>query len=388
MNVTKPDLFTRQFFFINGLFILVYSNIAFFFLYPLYLESLGGSKALIGWAMGALPASTVIVRPLMPALIRKIGIHKTLQAGLITIFIASLGYHMVEKLSWTLFAVRILHGLGFSAFVAASFTAVTYIIPGQRRAEAFGYIGAILLGCIAAAPILGEQLITGFGYPALFHSAAATAFFSMILVVTIRQKKNSADDPKNHTGILSVLYKKNLWLVLASTLIFVNANATLLTFVALFGKEQGFSGPVYYGKIAIIAILIRLFGAKLMDRHGKKRFAKYSFLLLGAGLILFTEAASDLFYYGSIILYGAGLGCLYPALNALAVDQADENERAAVMSLFTGVFDAGFMFGAVLSGTLADFFSLKTTFLVIGFSVFLGAFTITRSALKEKVFSA
>ncbi len=375
-------LFNAQFLFLNGLFVLVYSNISFFFLYPLFLESLGGSKTLIGWVMGTLPASTVVIRPLMPALIKKFGLVPTMRLGLIVIFLASTGYHLIHEISWQLFAVRVIHGFGFSAFVASSFTAAASIIPTHRRAEGFGYLGALILACVAAAPILGEQLVSGFGYPAIFHSAAATAFFSMILASFLAKKDSAASDSAV-AGIGNVIRNPSLWLVLLCTILFVNTNATMLTYVALSGTQRGFSGPAFYGAAAIIAVLVRLFGSKLLDIHGKKLFAQYSFFSLGSGMILFALDGGTAAYIFSALLFGTGLGYLYPAMNALAVDQAGPGEGAAVMSLFTLIFDAGFMLGAVLSGFLADLMSLNSMFMVTGISALLGTAIVRLPALKE-----
>jgi len=383
-SVVTSELFTGQFIFLNALFALVYSNIAFFFVYPLFLESIGESKASIGWIMGALPLSTVVVRPLMPEVLRRLGQRKTMGLGLVVIFAASASYHLISRAGLLLFLVRILHGLGFSAFVAASYTAAAHMVPSRRRAEAFGYIGALILTCVASAPVLGERLIHGFGYPALFHSAAATAFLGMVVLTFIRTWNEPPPEKSLADGLRNLLHNRSLWLVLAATLLFVNTNATLLTFIALYGEEQGISGPIYYAWIALLAVCIRVFGSKLMDRHGKKSFSGAAFLLLGIGMLLMSLGLySTHLYLISSILYGTGLGYLYPGLNALAVDQAEPEERAIVMSLFTAVVDSGLMLGAVVSGFLADNFGLARMFTIVGSVALLGMVIITRRPVYE-----
>ena len=380
----QPALFTGQFVYLNVLFGLVYSNIAFFFVYPLFLESLGESTIIIGWVMGALPLSTVLVRPFMPYVIGRIGQQRAIGIGLIIIFASSLAYHLISHVTWLLFTIRILHGIGFSAFVAAAFTAAAHMVPPSRRAEAFGYIGALILSCVAAAPVMGERLVRGFGYPALFHGAAASAFLAMAVIFFARQWREPPAAQENVHDFQAALRNSSFQLVLLATLLFVNANATLLTYISLYGREQGFSGPVFFSWAAALAVAIRLFGSRLMDRYGKKIIAAGAFGLLGAGMLLITQMHHSAFIYiAAILSYGIGLGYLYPGMNALAVDQAEPPQRAIMMSLFTAVFDSGFMLGAVLSGFLAALLELQNMFLLIGLSPFLGVYLVTRPKLLE-----
>ncbi|NIQ87720.1 MAG: MFS transporter, partial [Deltaproteobacteria bacterium] len=70
LTMEKPTLhpdsrrhWIGPFLFLNVLMFLVFSNIAIFYLYPIYLQAIGSSKTTIGWVMGLMPISTVVSRP-------------------------------------------------------------------------------------------------------------------------------------------------------------------------------------------------------------------------------------------------------------------------------------------------------------------------------------
>ena len=141
MNSIPPDSSRRAwigpFLFLNVLMFLVFSNIAIFYLYPIYLQAIGSSKTTIGWVMGLMPISTVVSRPYMGKLVARRGEQWVILLGLIIIFFTTLAYHGLQQVGWPMLLFRVSHGIVFSAFLSASFTAVAHLVPAKRRGQEF-----------------------------------------------------------------------------------------------------------------------------------------------------------------------------------------------------------------------------------------------------------
>jgi MFS family permease len=378
MMCISPDNSRRDwigpFLFLNLLMFLVFSNIAFFYLYPLYLQAIGSSKSTIGWVMGLMPISTVLSRPIMGKLVARRGEQRVILLGLIVIFFSSLAYHGLERVAWPMVLVRISHGAGFSAFISASYTAVAQWVPPQRRGQAYSYIGATILAAVAFMPLAGEHLIEGFGYPALFNGAAAAVFLAALLTFTLATRRDI--EPSTYEGQLlygPLLKRKSICFLLLAILLFVQGHATVLNFIALQAEQFGLSPGSYFAIAASLAFLLRVAAGSFIDRYGKKRFMKGSYVTFGIGICSIPLIWHPSAFYVSALLYGSGLAFLFPAAIALSADQAEKPEELpGMMSLATAIVDLGFISGTVLSGWVADLFSLDILFISFGALSFAG----------------
>jgi MFS family permease len=372
------------FLFLNTLFFLVFANIAFFYLYPLYLEAIGSSKTTIGWVMGLMPISTVISRPFMGKLVNRKGERWVILLGLIIIFFSTLAYHGLQRVAWPMVLVRLGHGVGFSAFISASYTAVAQWVPANRRGQAYSYTGATILAAVALMPLAGEHLVEGFGYPALFTGAAAAVLLAALLIFSPVTRHGIA--PRGYEGRLlyrPLLGRRSTCLLLLAILLFVQGHATVLNFIALQASRLGLPPGYYFAVAASLAFILRLVAGSFIDRYGKKRFMKGSYVFFGTGICIIPLISQPPVFYASTLLYGTGLAFLFPAAIALAADQAKRPEElSGMMSLATAIFDLGFISGTVLSGWFADLFSLDALFLTVGALSFVG-FALMFTSIPE-----
>ncbi|MGD8505023.1 MAG: MFS transporter, partial [Syntrophobacterales bacterium] len=372
------------FIFLNVLMFLVFSNIAFFYLYPLFLQAMGSTKTTIGWVMGLMPISTVVTRPYMGKLVARRGEQPVILLGLLIIFFSSLAYHGLKQVAWPMILVRIAHGVGFSAFISASYTAVAQWVPQNRRGQAYSYTGATILAAVAIMPLAGEHLVRGFGYPALFNGAAAVVFLAGLL--TFAPIASRRVTPSSYEGELlygPLLRRRSTCLLLLAILLFVQGHATVLNFIALQASRLGLPPGYYFAIAASLAFVLRLVAGAFIDRYGKKRFMRGSYVFFGAGICLIPLISHSPAFYASSLLYGAGLAFLFPAAIALAADQAKSlEELPGMLSLATATFDLGFISGTVLSGWFADLFTLDILFLTVGALSFVG-FALMFSPIYE-----
>jgi MFS family permease len=359
---------------INILTFLVFSNTAFFYMYPIYLSDLDVSKTTIGLIMGIYSVASLVVRPLAGKSIDRVGEKPVLTSGLFLILVCSLLYHFVPGITSATYILRILHGVGFSAFIAAAFSTIAKFTPREIRGRAFAYNNAVILVAFGSVPLAGEHLMNAFGHPAIFHGGAATTFLAFSLLLFTRKWERISSEDGTKTSYIEILKDRSFFFVLVAMILFVDAQATVLNYFPLYAKSIGISRGLFSGLAVGLAVAIRLFGGIILDRYSKLLIIRICFVLFGFGIISFYKLDSVLFYVLSIILYGTGLGFIFPALNALGAEQGSLDQEAGMMSILTMAIDGGFILGSIFSGGLSDMIGLSNTFIFAGVVSLLGFF--------------
>lgn len=369
--------------YINIVTFLVFSNVAFFYLYPIYLAGMEVSQTSIGLIMGIYSVASFIVRPLVGKIIVLVGEKPVLLSGLLLIFVCSLLYHIVPGTVWEIYILRTFHGVGFSAFIAAAFSTIAKFAPSKTKGRAFSYNSATMLAALGSVPLIGEYLMDKFDYPAIFHGGSAVTFlgFSLLVFTTKWEKIESKQVSK--IGYGPIIRNRSFIFVLIAMIAFINAQATVLTYFPLYAKTIGVSAGLFLGLAFGLAIALRIFGAGILDKYRKLVIIKICFVLVSIGLMLFQKLDIGVFYMLSIILYGTGLGYIFPALNALGAEQGTLTQKAGMMSLLTMVIDGGFILGTIFSGGLSGMIGMSHTFLFAGVVALLGLLVTVFAPIQE-----
>jgi len=368
---------------INILTFLVFSNIAFFFMYPIYLSAVDVSKTGIGLIMGIFSVASFMVRPIAGKSIDRVGEKPVLVSGLLLIFVCSLLYHVVHGMVSAIYVLRIVHGIGFSGFIAATFSTIAKFTPYEIRGRAFSLNGATMLAALGFVPLAGEHLMDAFGHPVIFHGGAATALLGFSLLVLTRKWEKISGSVGPKVSYVKILKNRSFFFVLVAMILFVNSQATVLNYFLLYAKTIGISGGLFLGIALGLAVAIRLFGGAVLDRYSKLLIIRICFVSFGLGIMLIYKLDSTFFYVLSFILYGAGLGYVFPALNALGAEQGSVEQKAGMMSMLTMAIDGGFILGSVFSGGLSDIIGLSNTFVFAGAVSLLGVAVTSFAPIRE-----
>jgi MFS family permease len=379
-------LWGRPFVFLNLAFFLVFSNVAFLYLYPLALDALGSKHHVIGLVMGVFSCAAVISRPLMGKLIISRGEHWVFSMGIITILLASLGYILITAFGPAMLLIRVVHGFGFSAAVSAGFSLAAKTFHPGKRGEAFSIIGASLMCAVALAPPLGELLIRQWGFETLYMAAAGAVTLAWLVAKGAFQPVPGSfhDEGKGSVKYVSLLKNRSFFFLLLSTIIFAHCQATVPNFITLVSNERGVPSGRFFLAANIVAVLVLLTTGKLVDRFGKLFFMKLSYPVFSLGILLIPGMIGGVFHALPAVLYGVGIAVLFSTYNALAASHGSESEKPAIMSLFTAIYDTGFITGAIVSGWFAHMTSLEMLFWACGIFGFIGFFTVVFSPIKEE----
>jgi MFS family permease len=354
-----------------------------FILLPLYIEGAGGTEIEIGVVMGLYNAVGILCQPIVGPLVDALGRRPfmLLGAGLVT---ASSLLAAAAPSIPMLAAVRVLQGIGFSAFFVANYSYVIDLTPPARRGWALGIYGVAGLVATAVAPLIGEGMIRRMGFRPLFFMAAAMAAVTAGYVWSLPSGRPGGPLPLAGSlwerGGLDELRHRHM----AVTLFFGLGAGTIFVFLPTFADGLGVETlSLFYTAFAVAAIGVRVFGGRLIDTHGRRAvivpsmvvYTGSTALLAVLGFLVsrtsLTPVVPVLFVAG--LMAGGAHGLLYPGLAALVTDHAPEARRGVVIAMFSTVFLVGQTAGSFAFGYIAHAIGYALTWTMLTALLLIGS---------------
>lgn len=148
-------------------------NELFNFLLPIYARSIGMSASRIGLIMGGFALALLLVRALMPALVRRSSEERVLSGSLFLAGAACLAFPLVETFA-LLLAVSFVLGLGLGCGAPLSLVLAYNRSPAGRSGEAMGLRQTFNKTIEVLVPLIFGSLSTAFGMLPVFWLDALT----------------------------------------------------------------------------------------------------------------------------------------------------------------------------------------------------------------------
>lgn len=363
MQSQQVKLWNKDFILIIVINFLVFMNhLMILSTFPFYIEYLGGSEAVAGFAAALFSIIAVVFRPFIGWMLDNGKRKIILIIGLCGMALMPIGYLVFATL-YLAFVCRMLHGASLAFSNTSTSTIATDIIPKPRFAEGMGMFGLATALATAVAPALGLTLMDYMGFTMLFLFAAVSIVIALILFLMMKVPKVEVEKkPLNLKGLID----KDAVPASATALVFMLTYGALENFTAKFAAEQNLpSGGIFFAVMAVALLLTRLLAGKVTDRHGESFFA-YScnaamliaFLLMG----LFPNVVT---YLLAAVLAGFGFGGLEPALQSMAVAIAPPERRGSANSTFLCAYDIGIGVGGGIAGVLISSFGYSQMFVIM-----------------------
>ena len=363
MQSQQVKLWNKDFILIIVINFLVFMNhLMILSTFPFYIEYLGGSEAVAGFAAALFSIIAVVFRPFIGWMLDNGKRKIILIIGLCGMALMPIGYLVFATL-YLAFVCRMLHGASLAFSNTSTSTIATDIIPKPRFAEGMGMFGLATALATAVAPALGLALMDYMGFTMLFLFAAVSIVIALILFLIMKVPKVEVEKkPLNLKGLID----KDAVPASATALVFMLTYGALENFTAKFAAEQNLpSGGIFFAVMAVALLLTRLLAGKVTGRHGESFFA-YScnaamliaFLLMG----LFPNVVT---YLLAAVLAGFGFGGLEPALQSMAVAIAPPERRGSANSTFLCAYDIGIGVGGGIAGVLISSFGYSQMFVIM-----------------------
>jgi MFS family permease len=120
----------------------------------------------------------------------------------------------------------------------------------------------------------------------------------------------------------------------------------------------------------------QLFTGKMADKYSKRKLLFWGMFLQTIALVFLVFAETTSHFLVLSILLGIGTALVYPTFLATIAENTHPLDRAKSIGIFRLWRDLGYAIGAILTGILADFFSLEVAILCIGILTGISSFVI------------
>jgi MFS family permease len=334
---------------------------------PSYLSDLGADEAEIGLIIGLTAVAAIAIRPWLGRVMDTRGRRPVVLAGGALNAVVALLYLTVSSLGPWLYLIRILHGFAIGSVFTSLFTYGADLVPIRRRTEGLALFGVSGLLPIALGGIIGDLVLAGSSFTALFVTSAAFAVLGFLITLPLREATELLGPGVAHGGFLKAVWQPSLLPIWAVTAAFATALAGYFTFLRTFVDETGIgSVGLFFACYAGTAITLRVVAAWLPERIGRKRVLFPAFGALVAGFLVLARATGSVDIAIAGVLCGGGHGYAFPILMGFSVDRATPGERGSAVAFYTALFDVGTLVGGPVLGWIIEVAGYSTMYFVAG----------------------
>lgn len=339
---------------------------------PVYLvDEIQANKAQVGLVLAAYTLASVTVRPLSGYALDSFGRRIILLSSLILYSFFFLGYLLAFSIT-SLVVLRFFQGISWGITTISSSTIAVDIIPAAKRGEGIGYFALSTTLGMSVGPVIGLFVLHNFGYTIMFLFIFLASFISLLSAYKLQLprrllvKRNLPFELKN-------IFHRNSILPSLNVLILMTSYGGLLSFIALYGKENEIHNPSLFFLIFAVGIASsRVFLGKTFDKNGPGKILTTCLSLLIVGFPILAIWKNEVGYYLSAIVIGFGIGVVFPTFQAIINNLSGSTNRGAANSTLYTALDFGMGIGMLLSGLVAQHISISAVFIGNAFISLLG----------------
>lgn len=378
-NEKKQTLFSRDFILLFCMAMCNNSYMAVFYCFEQWLEGLQVSPNWRGILLSALFAMVLLWRPLASIVLLS---RSKLPALLVTICLSScimLAYPFIHGPDsiWLILGLRIAQGISLAVYSSCVVAVLVSCIPKGQSARGFAIFSLTTLLPYSIIPAVGEQILPLLGgEPRLFALMAVLAIPALCMLVPLapklRKPEISADTAKNQMTPRAILYSmthSGLGCIYLACLPFSIMTALAIYFMKGLCVTTGATPAMFFMGYTTTIILVRLFGGHVLDTLPRYRIVPLCAVALAISMT--GLAWGPLWAFLPLtILYGIGLGLLYPLLAATIYDRSTDATRSINSNVMMLTFDASGMLGPLLGGAVIHAgFGYRGVFMAAAFMV-------------------
>jgi MFS family permease len=327
---------------------------------------LGADAVGVGVAIGAFAVAALLLRPVVGWSSDRFGRRPLLILGS-ALTVAALLFHLAATTLPLFIVARSLLGVAEAFFFVAAVAAISDMAPLERRGEAIN-IGslAVYIG-LAIGPFVGETILAGAGYDAVWLAAAGAAAVATVLTLLIPETAPGALQHRitgERPPRSPLLHRAGFFpgfLLLTGTW----GMAGFFAFIPLYTTEIGIGGAgAALALYALIVVTLRIVFVKLPDQIGPVRLSAVALIGSAAGLAILGLIGTPVGVYLGTAVFAIGIAFLYPALLSLAVSRVGELERGTVVGTTTAFVDLSFGLAPAMLGLAVGVVGLGGTFVI------------------------
>jgi MFS family permease len=355
--------------------------VSMFFMYPVALQQQGISLALTGWLMSIFSVASTLIRPVGSLMSERIGVRKSLLFASLLLFVCSLPFLFFNSFS-SLMVIRGSVGLFYGIVMVAVTTYQALSIPSERRGSLYAWIAiAYVLPQLSVLP-LSEFFLSKVGTFAFLTLAPIIAIATFAVSKQLPRLKDlkkesketedtyltqsSSEQEENWGSWKEMFYVPGFWPLVLTLLSWSFLNSSTLQYMPAFIRSRGLIASSFMAANAGVALLLRLFAIRLMDKLDRKIGSGFTIALMGAIVIVTRFASSNHSFFLLGAIYGLGMGIGFPMILALMPDIFPERLRPKGVAAGTLLIEFGFIFTPFLMSYGGSIFGLGNMLAFMG----------------------
>ncbi len=376
---------------------------------PAEIDAFEVGVASAGWLVIGYLVTMASLQPIAGKIGDRLGRRRLVLVGLAFFGLVSLGAAVAPNL-WVLLLFRTLQAVAGALIIPNGVAIVREVVPEERRARAFGLIGAAVAVAAALGPPLGGLLVEAAGWPAIFYVNLALVVPALLLgwrwLPRVYPSGNSTRIDTAGAVMLAIVLVAivgllmsigrgpNLLMVIVGGLVVIViaiafvvreikhpepiipprlfsrrafasacgsiglgnlAMYTLLLSVPLLLADRSESSSLQSGlvltSLSASMIILAPIGGRLADKFGRRLPTSVGFTLMVIGALPIALLGTGIALpalIGGLTLVGTGLGLSMPGLQTTAVESVSAKEAGVA----AGVYSTSRYLGSILGAAI------------------------------------
>lgn len=330
---------------------------------PLYItEQLGVPQTKTGIVLASYAIAVMMIRPFSGYMVDMFSRKKLLLLSFICYVIIFGGYFFATTVM-IFVVVRFLHGIAWGLSTVSSNTLAIDLVPSERRAEGIGYYGTFTNVAMAIGPFIAIHIYHNYSFQILLCFAIAMGILGVLAASLIKAPVRPPIKPDKPS--LDRFFLFPAWPIFLNQLLPCFAWGTIGPFVAQYGKQVGIpNAGIFFLFWAGGIIVSRIFAGRMVDKGHIHLVNKLAMSIVCVSFFGFALIHNIYAFCISGLFIGVGFGMMFPALQTLYINMADNNKRGTANSTYLVGFDLGLALGMLVGGYISGIYSFEKLFLV------------------------
>lgn len=330
---------------------------------PLYItEHLGVPQTKTGIVLASYAIAILMIRPFSGYIVDLYSRKTILLISFICYVAIFFGYFYAVTV-FVFVIVRFFHGVTWGLSTVSSSTLAIDLVPSERRAEGIGYFGTFMNVAMAIGPFIAIHIYQNYSFQILLYCAIFMGMLGIIAVSFIK----APERPKLEKEKLSFdrFFLLPAWPIFLNQLLPSFAWGTIGPFVAQYGKQINIpNAGIFFLFWAGGIIVSRIFSGRMVDKGHIHLVNTSAMAIVAVSFLGFALIHNIVAFCVSGLFIGIGFGMMFPALQTLYINMAENNQRGTANSTYLVGFDLGLALGMLVGGYISGIYSFEVLFMV------------------------
>ena len=320
---------------------------------PLYARSLGITTASIGVIVASFTITAIAIRPFSGPAFDSFP-KKTLFFGASLINMIAMVLYSFAASTETLFAVRLLHGVGIGCAAPLGMAICNQVLPPSRISSGISIYMLAFTVAQAIGPAFAVWFTQSVSYQPTFIISGLLLAVACVLVLFLRVPE-VRNRPRYQIRLNRIFAKQG---VITATVLFMLSAAMSATgsFLVIYGMLAGVNGIGLYFTVSAVCMLITrpLFG-RISDSKGTTTVFVPAAVCFAVSYAIIATARTLPTFLVAAAVGACGYGICSPLLQALTFKMVPQQRAGAASNTTYVGLDLGNLLGPSLAGMLVDF---------------------------------